>query len=698
MKNFIVAFIVSAVLLSCTTSQSKKLDVVVQINQDILHSPSAAGGNGINYYVCNDGDDINDGLSPETPWKTFDKGMSVFNTLNAGDAVLFCTGGTFNVLSRKTIFNRNCDAYSPCIISSYQNSVEVKGKPILYNPNGDVLRFTDSGASDRDGGYLVEDISFRGAGVGTAMHFSNDVDDVEIKNVEIDNFAYGVNIGGSNAPKEGSDSNALNERITLSDSLVRNNTKKGYKSTCSESCELIDNVFQNNNNDPLDEIAIAESDTTITIAAEPIVKSSAWPEGFKGMLYVCDTGLDENDGVSPDSAYKTFDYAMSYFNKLPAGGGIAFCRGGTFTVESSATIFNQSCNAGNKCVITDYGNDINKDRPIFESPNGGVFKFSDSGTPDQDGGYYVSNLILKGSGLETGISFSNDVDDVVVENVVIDNFKRGFSVGNSKEPSEKSDGKMDRIIFKRSTLINSHGNGYLGGCDGCQILNSYFENNGVLVNFHHNIYIGFGNKIRPFKNMKIEGNTLYKSNSVDGECRGVSLVVHGRIDGINIEGNTIKEDLGEASMGCWGISLDPGYGDDEYFKNVIIKDNFLLNVGGNGIGCASCENVLIEGNIIRMQSAQKMNGIRVPIKKDDLTKTTNVEIRNNTIELEYSGEKPNMNTGVYIAESDGNYSISGNRVKTLNKFGLNECIYDRNIISGLLSNVSQSNNLCVSYY
>jgi len=523
MKNFIVAFIVSAVLLSCTTGQSKKLDVVVQINQDILHSPSAAGGNGINYYVCNDGDDVNDGLSPETPWKTFDKGMSVFNTLNAGDAVLFCTGGTFTVSSRKTIFNRNCDAYSPCIISSYQNSEEVKDKPVLYNPNGDVLRFADSGASDRDGGYLIEDISFRGAGVGIALHFANDVDDVDIKNVEIDNFAYGVNIGGSNEPKEGSDSNALNERIILSDSLVKNNTKKGYNSKCTEGCEQSNNVFQNNNNDPLDESVIMDSviaKSEVTVA--PVVKALSRPEGFKGMLYVCDTGSDENDGVSPSSAYRTFDYAMSFFNELPAGGGVAFCRGGIFAVESSATIFNKSCNAANKCIITDYGNDINKERPIFESPNGGVFNFADRGDPDHDGGYYVSNLVLKGGGLENGFSFANDVDDVVVENVIIDNFKRGFAVGNRQEPNANSDGNMDRIILKRSSIINSQGNGYLGGCDGCQILNSYFENNGVVVNFHHNIYIGFGNKIIPFKNMKIEGNTLYKSNSIDGQCRGVS--------------------------------------------------------------------------------------------------------------------------------------------------------------------------------
>ena len=112
---------------------------------------------------------------------------------------------------------------------------------------------------------------------------------------------------------------------------------------------------------------------------------------------------------------------------------------------------------------------------------------------------------------------------------------------------------------------------------------------------------------------------------------------------------------------------------------------------------AEYEYVVIEGNTIAMQSNQKMNAIRVPIKQDESIQTTNVEIRDNTIELAYYGEKANMNTGVYISESQGNYNVIGNRIKTLNKLGANECIYDRNIDMGSVSNVTRSNNLCINY-
>jgi len=61
--------------------------------QEILNAPDELTINGTVYYVANDGNDENDGLTPETAWKTTDK-ISVAE-LKAGDAVLLKRGDTF---------------------------------------------------------------------------------------------------------------------------------------------------------------------------------------------------------------------------------------------------------------------------------------------------------------------------------------------------------------------------------------------------------------------------------------------------------------------------------------------------------------------------------------------------------------------------------------------------------------------------
>ena len=50
-----------------------------------------------NYYIANDGDDLNDGLSPLSPWKTIAKVNSELNggVINTGDDIYFKRGDVF---------------------------------------------------------------------------------------------------------------------------------------------------------------------------------------------------------------------------------------------------------------------------------------------------------------------------------------------------------------------------------------------------------------------------------------------------------------------------------------------------------------------------------------------------------------------------------------------------------------------------
>ncbi|KJV05518.1 hypothetical protein [Methylocucumis oryzae] len=70
--------------------------------------------------------------------------------------------------------------------------------------------------------------------------------------------------------------------------------------------------------------------------------------------YVCDTGSDSNDGLSPDTPIATASKAISIFNAISAGDSVLFCRGGKFTVANDLRIYNPNCQASNPCTLADY--------------------------------------------------------------------------------------------------------------------------------------------------------------------------------------------------------------------------------------------------------------------------------------------------------------------------------------------------------
>ena len=61
--------------------------------QEILTAPDKIAVKGTKYYVSNAGDDSNDGITPDTAWKTLAKVSSA--KLNEGDGVFFKRGDLF---------------------------------------------------------------------------------------------------------------------------------------------------------------------------------------------------------------------------------------------------------------------------------------------------------------------------------------------------------------------------------------------------------------------------------------------------------------------------------------------------------------------------------------------------------------------------------------------------------------------------
>ena len=84
-----------------------KLDAFTESAKDMIYfNTSKLDCNGTKYYISNNGDDNNDGLSPETAWATYDRPNSF--EFESGDLVLFERG----VLWRGMLKAQNGISYS----------------------------------------------------------------------------------------------------------------------------------------------------------------------------------------------------------------------------------------------------------------------------------------------------------------------------------------------------------------------------------------------------------------------------------------------------------------------------------------------------------------------------------------------------------------------------------------------------------
>ncbi len=74
--------------------------------------------------------------------------------------------------------------------------------------------------------------------------------------------------------------------------------------------------------------------------------------------------------------------------------------------------------------------------------------------------------------------------------------------------------------------------------------------------------------------------------------------MHGGIDDMTVENNHLIQPSG-SRPGCFGIEISGGYADSrggEYFRNVTIRGNQVVNVGYVGIGLRNCSNCIVEDN------------------------------------------------------------------------------------------------------
>ncbi len=218
---------------------------------------SIAGGN--NYYVCGcasdaDGDcqagnDSGAGTLND-PWETYAQARQTFSSLSAGDSILFCEGGAWELTDNDTRWvNYNCEADNRCLVGSYTPTWASgdEARPIMtQTTTGDLFRLEDGGNAEHEEGYIIENLDLRSlTHSSNGILLYNDIDDVEIRNVNIQGFDLGVHLAGSNACSADPACDGKNERITLRDSTILNNFSQGWLGASSGS-QIINNYFEGN--------------------------------------------------------------------------------------------------------------------------------------------------------------------------------------------------------------------------------------------------------------------------------------------------------------------------------------------------------------------------------------------------------------------------------------------------------------------
>jgi hypothetical protein len=409
----------------------------------------------------------------------------------------------------------------------------------------------------------------------------------------------------------------------------------------------------------------AASTATTAVACPPAAPSTAT------IYYACDcaagadkdcvAGNDTNTGTSASAPWRSFEKARSKFASLRAGDRIQLCKGGRFAAASGGSKWvNPSCTAANPCVVASYKAPWasgDEGRPFIHSPTGqNAIDLADSGNADHEEGYLFGGLELEGEKTDDGFFLYNDVDHVTICDSSIHNFGIGVQTAGSNPANPGADMINAYMLLSDSYISDNGDQGFLGGELNATIQNNHFKNNGFnRVTFNHNIYIsttdGNGN------NITIRNNDLYRSAVVSGKCQGTSLVAHGLINNLLIQGNTVHEDLGTAGDGCWGIAVVPGYSTGESFQNIVIRGNTVTNVGNESIGVSSCRTCTIEDNVVVNLQGFNDTAIAAPGGSEDSgdTKIDHIIIRSNSISID-------RGIGVGITQEGTGHVIANNAV------------------------------------
>jgi hypothetical protein len=176
--------------------------------------------------------------------------------------------------------------------------------------------------------------------------------------------------------------------------------------------------------------------------------------------------------------------------------------------------------------------------------------------------------------------------------------------------------------------------------------NNLFEGNNASGSFmNHAIYWGGGN------GSVIRGNRFLRNSEVSGVCQGGNVTMHGVIDGLTIESNTI-EHVNQAADTCGGFNITAGYSSTEAFRNVVVRGNTIVNAGIGAVIANSAPGIVIERNR-SIQSFSRGHTLALTYGENEVPMTSPV-VRDNVLCVVSGGSITNLSGAI----------VSGNTVRT----------------------------------
>lgn len=308
-------------------------------------------------------------------------------------------------------------------------------------------------------------------------------------------------------------------------------------------------------------------------------------------------------------------------NTLPAGAAVRFKAGGKWA--GNLQVRNLNATPTQPLIFEPYG--------TGPAPTLGGFDFGMYQDTAMDGGYTLRGLKLDGgNGTGYGVFLHMGTRNVVLDGVEI----TGFELGIHSQQTTGADNVG--LVVRNSNIHHNSGMGMLG--DAVDMVlegNTFASNNFSGSIFNHAIYLsGKG------RNGIVRNNTFTGNSAVNGVCQGGNVTVHGQWDGLLIEGNTIAQQA--STEGCWGFSITPGYaGSPEWFRNVVVRNNTITNLGGCSVCVTSAPGIVIERNRVFNNQASQLALVVSPPSESTDDAGVGPVLRDNVVCF----TQPNANSG-----------------------------------------------------
>jgi hypothetical protein len=358
----------------------------------------------------------------------------------------------------------------------------------------------------------------------------------------------------------------------------------------------------------------------------------------------CVPGDNANPGTQ---AAPKRDLTGINLSAVSGGSSLLFARGGAWNFSVPGLV-NPNTSAAAPLTFADYGSGA---LPLMRVNGSNGIEFGRWGDTTQDGGYVVRNLVFDGGGADgrQGIFLREEVRDVLIEGSTF----RNFEIGIHSQPVNRG---VLNLTIRNSYIHNNTDHGMLGAGTNFVFENNRVENNNPSGGgFEHGTYFSAGQTVG---SARIVGN-IYRNNSApNGRCDGGNLTMHGMWDGVLVEGNRIEQI--SAGGGCYGVSITAGYSTAEYFRNVVVRNNTVINVGNCALCLSAAPGALIEGNRLFNSQSTYQAGVLIPAITPGAgdAADTGAVIRNNVV----CQSEPA--SGSTVAQAPSAASIIGNVYQT----------------------------------